>query len=112
MKNGETGDLFELAEARRRRDAGLARVSAANALWLERCFVVASKFMEGGHQATGEEIRFHCQQIVGRPTHPNAWGALINLLIRSGKIRPTGTHRPMRAKTSHARSTPVYDERI
>jgi hypothetical protein len=31
-------------------------------------------------------------------------------LIRIGLIKPTGKHRPMRAKRSHARQTPVYQD--
>jgi hypothetical protein len=53
-------------------------------------------------------LRFHCQSVVGVPGHHNAWGGLINSLIREGSIRFTGKYRKMKDPTSHARKTPVY----
>lgn len=106
---GLQGDLFpDLPEGQRRRDAGIAQVSDNNAEWLERCYAEADRFIAGRREFTGEDIRFHCADTVGHPAHHNAWGALINQLVRAGKIVHTGRLRPMRARDSHARLTPIY----
>jgi hypothetical protein len=57
---------------------------------------------------TGEDIRQHCESAEVRPHHHNAWGATISGLVREGYLVATGEYRPMRAKGSHARKTPVY----
>jgi hypothetical protein len=50
----------------------------------------------------------HCEATVGHPKHSNAWGSLVNILLKQHVIRPTGIHVPMRDPISHARMTPVY----
>jgi hypothetical protein len=108
--DNEQGDLFDGEEAKRRRDEALKRVSDHNATWFTRCVEVATRLAKENPKVrfTGEDIRWHCLGMVGQPKHPNAWGALIHHLIKGGVIYATGEHRPMRAKLSHARSTPVY----
>ncbi len=91
------------------RDEAIAKVSGNNESWLELCIcsVENHDLWEGGN-FTGEEIRFLCYAQVGSPTHPNAWGALVNTLVRRKIIKPTGEYRAMRDDSSHARKTPVY----
>lgn len=103
-------DLLAWAEAKRLRDEGMARVSSNNSPWFDRCVIEATLLAKENPEVnfTGEDIRLHCEPRIGSPKHRNAWGALINYLIKAGVIRPTGEHRPMRTKLSHARSTPVY----
>ncbi len=77
------------------------------ALWFAEFFV----HVAGGTKRTsftGEDIRFYVSQEIGCPTHPNAYGALINTLVRRKIIKPTGEYRAMRDDSSHARKTPVY----
>ena len=105
------GDLFtwNLEEARRLRDQGIKQVASNNENWMEQCIYLATQYAQKrGGSFTGEDIRFCCRQLVGQPKHANAWGALINTLIKRKIIEPTGEHRPMKDRVSHARSTPVY----
>lgn len=105
----DQGELFDLPEGRRRRDEGMGSVSGHNKRWLEDCYIEARKFIASTDKPfTGEDIRFHCINTVGHPHHHNAWGALTNGLVLRGMVKKTGEHRPMKAKLSHARSTPVY----
>ncbi len=92
------------------RDEGIAQVSDHNDDWMKLCV----KEMElcgwpgVGETFTGEDIRFDLVAKFGHPFHSNAWGALINTLVRRKIIRPTGEYRAMKDDSSHARKTPVY----
>ncbi len=97
------------------RDEGIAKVSEHNESWMEWCIAEAERF----HPAigrnpvtyptfTGEDLRFYLGNKVGLPQHSNAWGALINTLLKRKIIKPTGEYRAMRDDSSHARKTPVY----
>ncbi len=92
------------------RDEGITQVSEHNGKWMERCLYFAGFYVWGGGSEpfTGEDLRFYLSRVVGCPAHPNAWGALINTLVRRKIIRPTGEYRAMRDDSSHARKTPVY----
>lgn len=108
-RDNGTGDLFE---GRRLRDKGIEKVTNHAASNFERCSSSARYFVK--HVApetfTGEDIRFYCEQCLGKTImhHPNAWGALINSLVKANLIYKTGQHRQMTDKISHARETPVY----
>jgi hypothetical protein len=65
-----------------------------------------AKTMDG--ELIGETIRKACEAHGLKPHHPNAWGAIVSLLVKRGVLRPTGQHQPMREPRSHARMTPVY----
>ncbi len=94
------------------RDEGIAKVIGNNNRWFELCATEAGRYLPPGSAFsatfTGEDIRFYLSQAVGCPQHPNAWGALINTLVRRKIIRPTGEYRAMKDSSSHARRTPVY----
>ncbi len=90
------------------RDEGIAKVIGNNNRWFELCVEAAKTYIEYPATFTGEDIRLYCQRYVGHPTHPNAFGALINTLVRRKIIRPTGEYRAMRDSSSHSRRTPVY----
>ncbi len=91
------------------RDEALEKVASHNESWMECCICsVENHDLWDGGNFTGEEIRFLCYAQVGNPTHPNAWGALVNTLVRRKIIRPTGEYRAMKDDSSHARKTPVY----
>ena len=107
---GTLGPLFE--QGRVLRDEGIRVVSEHNENWTEQALKYAAVWVEDRKHwqwdFTGEEIRFDVTMGIGHPNHPNAWGALINTLIKRKIIVPTGEHRQMKDKTSHARQTPVY----
>ena len=92
------------------RDEGIKKVAEHNESWMER----ATKYVEDWsplydwYDFTGEDLRFMLNHKVGLPRHPNAYGALINTLVRRKIIKPTGEYRAMRDDSSHARKTPVY----
>ncbi len=97
-----------LFAGRKLRDKGIKTVKLHNESWMDLCILAAEKFVAGQATVTGEDIRFQCMRTVGYPQHHNAWGALINTLVRRGVIVATGDYRPMRDDTSHARQTPIY----
>ncbi len=91
------------------RDEGIAKVSDNNEKWLRRCvWSIEQSIWLGDGTFTGEDVRFYLNREVGCPAHSNAWGALINTLVRRKIIKPTGEYRAMRDQNSHARKTPVY----
>ncbi len=94
------------------RDEGIAKVSANNESWIELSVKEVQRFTlqsDAGYGTfTGEDIRFWCSRTIGCPAHSNAWGALINTLLKRKIITPTGEYRAMRDDNSHARKTPVY----
>lgn len=99
---------LDLFAGRELRDEGRDRVADHNELWIDACRRQAEQFIGTRDTFTGEDIRLHCEATVGHPKHPNAWGSLVNILIKQHVIRPTGRHMPMRDPISHARMTPVY----
>ncbi len=88
------------------RDEALEQVSHHNVAWMELCILEVGHFI--ADKFTGEDLRFFLNRQVGCPAHSNAWGALINTLVRRKIIRPTGEYRAMRDDSSHARKTAVY----
>jgi len=110
-KNGDDGqDWFDFEESKRRRDEGMDRVRDNNRVWFDASVLASTQLVKDNpaREFLGEDFRHHCQRVVGPPKTPKAWGALTRELIKNGWIKPTGEHRPMRAKRSHARQTPVY----
>ena len=97
-------DLFD---SRRARDRGMAATTETNPTFAEQVrYEIA--WIPVGSDVTGEDIRAMCADRSITPSHPNAWGAVINSAVRSGMLVATGEHRQMRAVKSHARQTPVY----
>jgi hypothetical protein len=99
---------MDLFEGRELRDEGISQVLSHNENWLERCVEIASQYAVRTPRFTGEDIRLYCTAIAGYPKHPNAWGGLVNALIKRGVIEETGEYTPMRDPNSHARRTAVY----
>ena len=109
----DLGPLFQTGT--QLRDKGMAQVSEHNENWMTKAIEAATEWVRiFGHIApnddfTGEDIRMMLITIkVGEPSHPNAYGALINTLLKRKIIVPTGEYRAMKDNTSHARKTPVY----
>jgi hypothetical protein len=90
------------------KEKGIKEVSEHNENWMKRAILGARTYITYPATFTGENIRNYIEQWVGAPKHPNAYGALINTLIKRKIIVPTGEHRKMKDIRSHARSTPVY----
>jgi len=97
-------DLFDLARGRRARDEGMAKVQD------ETLTEYADRMLEAfvGYRWTGEDVRAYIEGMGYSPGHPNAWGAVINALVRRGRLEKTGEYRQMRRVSSHARVNPVY----
>ena len=100
---------FDLFVSRAARDTGIAKVTSSNSKWME-CALDAIRNIPLGSEVTGEDIRMKliAMASVGMPSKPHAWGALVNAAVRTKLITMTGEYRPMTAKASHARRTPVY----
>ena len=91
------------------RDEGIKKVADNNDKWMTACLRwVENHGLDFGGDFTGEDLRMGLSRCVGCPAHSNAWGALINTLVRRKIIKPTGEYRAMRDDSSHARKTPVY----
>lgn len=95
---------FELAS----RDSALTRVlTNAGPDWREQVDAVVAA-LAVGTLVTSEDIRLACAERGIVPHVANAWGGIVNRLIRSGVLEPTGQRVAMRAPGSHARKTDVY----
>lgn len=102
--------LFDLPAGELARDTALVRAEAGAGDWFADA-VAAFPLLPLSDTFTGEDVRRVVLDRLGKPRHHNAFGALINTLVRSGSIRRTGEYRPMRDVRSHARRTPVYAKR-
>lgn len=89
------------------RDHGITQVLSHNQEWRAACLAAFDRWLLPP-TFTGESLRFHWEELGLYPTHPNAWGGLINFMQRRGLIIPTGQWAPMADKRSHARKTPLY----
>ncbi len=106
LKHKDFGPLFTGEVLR---DEGIAKVTEHNGKWMDLCVMKMeqSKWLGDG-TFTGEDVRHFCEHTVGCANHPNAYGALINTLIKRKIIKPTWEWRKMRDESSHCRRTPVY----
>ena len=93
-----------LEEGRAQRDEALERVSRA-AFTSDVRNVVESMI---GQRVTGEDIRVECSSRGIEPHHANAWGAVINSMIRGNLLMFDNEYKQMKSTSSHARKTPVY----
>ena len=64
-----------------------------------------------GWTGTGEDIRrFLTEEMnLEKPHHHNAWGGMISGAIKKGLIFGTGRYTKMKAVSSHARKTEIYE---
>lgn len=88
-----------------RKARGMATVTNGNKAWRDAA-IATIKALPVGWTGTGEDIRHAIKEL---PSHPNAWGALVNTLLKDELIYPTGDYRAMKDKTSNGRRTPVYE---
>jgi hypothetical protein len=96
-----------LSAGRDARDNGMAAVlSHSNwttaALW-------AARSVPAGWTGMGEDLRVELRAVgLREPHHHNAWGALINVMIRCGVLEATGEEGQMQKTSSHARRSVIY----
>lgn len=96
---------FDLEEARRLRDEGVRRVRREQ--FSEAVGRVVDTMV--GRTIRGEHIRAECMRRGVEPHHPNAWGGVVQGLVKSGRLRWTGRYEQAKAKKTHAHSYKVYE---
>lgn len=92
-----------MGRGEQRRDEGIARVASPNADLLQWAYARAMA-LPVGKRFLVEDLRRRCPITA---THPNAWGAAGNRLVRSGHFRQVGWTKA-KADRSNARRMPVY----
>jgi hypothetical protein len=102
--------IFDAAQSRENRDAGIEQVSNSNAVWLSAAKQMLHKLAKDrdGQEVTGEDVRAILTEIGMTPEHPNAWGALINWMVKRNVLIPTHRYTSMKDPRSHARKTQIY----
>lgn len=88
-----------------RKERGMAKVLSGNKAWRDAGIAVV-KALPVGWKGTGEDIRLAVKAL---PSHPNAWGSLVNALLKIELIYPTGDYTAMKEKASNGRKTPIYE---
>jgi hypothetical protein len=96
-----------MTHAEAARDAGMAAVEQSNADWMFDALIALAS-LPSGTEGIGEDFRHSVTKLIGEPTKPHAWGALIRTAIRHGVLEATGEMRAMRDTRSHARKSFVY----
>lgn len=87
------------------KSAGIAKVLQHNANWQESAEAIALGLLG---EFTSDDIRLACQKAgLPQPKHPNAWGAVISALAKSGAIVRVG-FRNSALKSAHARMVGVW----
>jgi hypothetical protein len=101
---------FDAVKSMQNKKDGMEKVIASNLSWVEAVRSRLSTILKGreGEFLTGEDIRATLTELGIEPNHPNAWGALVNSLIKKKVLIPTSQYKPMKDPRSHARSTRVY----
>ncbi len=100
------GNLFDPPPPEDRRDEALDRVGKNAGRFVDAVRQVVPQLV--GLEVTGEDIRVECGKLGIRPHHHNAWGAVINSLVREEALIFTGREVHMKTSKSHARRTRVY----
>lgn len=99
---------MEGMEAIEARDEALEQVARNSKAYVETALKLIQEGTYMPAYVTGEDVRLAVEAEIGKPHHPNAWGAIINAAVRQRLLFPTGVYRKMRSKRSHARKTPEY----
>lgn len=82
---------------------GIGQVAHKNKEWLDAAKKAVIRKAAERDEFSADDARFFCGHLVS-PTHPNAWGALLNTMARQGLIRrmgyiessrPAARHRPV-----------------
>lgn len=97
--------LFDYAEARAARDAGMQLAAENSGDFVSRVLGVI-RSLSG--EVQGENIRAACLDRGISPRSPNAWGAAINVAVKRGLLRKTDIFRPTQSVKTHGHPTVVY----
>lgn len=104
----EVMEQLTFEDALAQRETVLEEVAENNAKWMVQARAAVEN-LPVATEGIGEDFRAMLMAAgLREPKHPNAWGTLFNLLTRTGVLVATGEMRPMRAKSSNARRSPVY----
>lgn len=87
---------------------GIDRVAQWNRDWLNHAAMKAGEVVEAKAEFTSDDVRVHVVFYCGNPGHPNAWGALLNSMAKSGRIRRIG-YRPSTLPSTHGRIVSVWE---
>ncbi|MCP5016239.1 MAG: hypothetical protein GY938_13350 [Ketobacter sp.] len=82
--------IFDLDEARQKRDQGIKQVSDNNERFLNEARKTAKWLAQGGGKITMDDVREHCPL---EPLHPNAFGSV----FRHDDFVFTGQYRQSKA---------------
>jgi hypothetical protein len=97
-------DLLTLMQARQRRDDGIALVEdSESSRWQQHAIAVIAELAQDSHPFTSDDV---CD-VVGRPTHPAAVGALMMRAVRSGRLERVGAVQSTRV-LARGRWLPAY----
>lgn len=107
---------YDLEEAIRLQKQSEAQVAGnASAEWRDGYVSLAEAYLSGlapKQTFIGEELRKFIEPKIGKPHHPNAWGAMGGKMLRrwqkESRIVAIGMTK-MTAKSSHARLSPLYE---
>jgi hypothetical protein len=104
---------LDLTESRRRRDAGIKQVKSHNSEWCEAALIYLENRQhvfkaDYPGDVLGEDVRRMLVPLIGKPTHVNAWGALIRIAVEKGYLLDTGRYTKARSVKAHARTVKVY----
>lgn len=86
---------------------GIDRVKRNNSEWMKRALSMVATMSISRNNFTIDDARFWCD-CYNAPSHPNAWGALLNTLARQGRIRRVG-YRPSTLPSTHGRIVSVWE---
>lgn len=96
--------LFDLAEAERRRDAGIGATATANACWQDRARA-ALLALENGTMFSSDDL--HAMMGSDAPRHHNSYGAAIRNFAKDGHAEAVTFEKSKRPE-ARARVVRVY----
>ena|SRR5262245_29766187 len=99
-------DQLDLFAARADRAKAMRRVRKNSFLWFDLALAHIACLRDW--VGTGEDLRLKLMPVLGRPHHPNVWGALIAVALERKYLWRTGRRKAMRSARSHARQIDVY----
>lgn len=86
------------------RDAGIERVARQNEAFMVEGLSAIQKLNRERPEWTIDALH---PLVTTKPSHPNAWGALLRIAHQMGLIRIVGRKKTMRT-SGHARVIPIY----
>jgi hypothetical protein len=102
-------DLF--AQARKRRDAGMALAAdAEREEWKDRAYAALVSVARRSRLVHVDDL---LSEFTEEPEHPNAWGSVWMRAVRSGVLRHSGCVRPCKCHPrKNAHQYPIYQSLV